>query len=234
MWASAFLAFAGHRVPSFRRHHETQGASLMKMISLVAASNKEYFHRTVREASAATGKQLDIDPEELRQFVLKGEYDVVASPAISLDVMLRTSQIVSEFIYRFEWRVLEAPADHLFVTSDVPLVMVTTEQMPGPWGLGVGWYSPFMEAIFPLSPSACLLISQHHPAGRETTTPERAREVNWRIVAHADVQVYSSRRLTRKDLVVPEDWKWWWPLSDIVDPRFLDDKDPKTSNGVTC
>lgn len=214
-----FLGYLETRVTKFRGFIEKQTAELVRMAGRVAAEHPDYFARTMSEAMRAKGKEPPTDIEAVRQSVLSGNYDLVVNPVVSLQVMVALAPDIAEIVHGFEWRVLDAPDGEVFVTSDAPLVRVATERPPARW-MGIGWESPWMEATFPLSPTTCLLISQHHPTGRESTTAERVREVNWRTAAYADREVYGSREIAMDQLNRPEDWDWWRPLSDAVLPRF--------------
>jgi hypothetical protein len=218
---AAFLGFMETRVPKFRGSVERTVAEVMKMVSLTAAEHPEYFERTMREAMRAKGKEPPTDIEAVRQFVLSGEYDVIGNPLISLQMMLAQAPRIAQYAYDFQWRVLDAPDGEIFITSDAPFVHVATERPPAAW-MGVGWFSPYMEATFPLSPSACLLISQHRPSGRERVAPDRVHEVNRRTAAHAEREAYSSRPLASGQLNRPDGWEWWTPLTAEILPQFAE------------
>ena len=219
---SVFLGFIAVRVPRFRTLVESQAAELIKMVGQVAASDREHFERRIREAMTAAGREIPQDVEAVRQFALSDQYTVEMDPLLSLQTMLRLAPTIATYIFKYEWRVLEAPTGTAFVTSDAPLVQVCTEQLPPPWGWGTGWETPWMEASFPLSPTSCLLISLHHPSGREAISPDIVSEVNLRTAAYADEQVYSSRSIDAVTLNQPPGWKSWKPVTEALNPRRSD------------
>ena len=147
--------------------------------------------------------------------MLRGEYEVKTNPALSLAIMLALAPDIAEYIHNFQWRVLTADGGR-FVTSDRPVVLVSTVKMPPIYGWGAGWLSPSMEATFPLAPNACLLISLHHPSGREMISKTQVAEINLRTSAHADVAVYSSQKLEVRTLAPPAGWTWWSPVTNAV------------------
>lgn len=212
---SLFLGFLETRVPKFRQMVEKTTGDIMKMVSRVSAEHPEDFERTIREAARKKGEPPPADIEAVRRFALSGEYEVAVDPLMSLQMMLSQGPKIAEFAYGFEWRVLEAPVGEVFITSDTPLVRVATEPPPARW-MGVGWFTPSMEATFPLSPAACLLVSLHRPTGREQITAERVREVNRRTAAFAEREVYSSREIGADNLNRPKDWERWAPLTDAL------------------
>ena len=218
-WVAVFLGYMSVRIPGFRKNVEASMAEVMTLVGKMAASQPKYFERTMREAARAAGKELTQDPEEVRQFVLRGEYEVTTNPAFSLAMMLEMGLKVAEYILNFEWRVLDTDGD-LFITSDRPVVLVATEKAPFPFN-GAGWLTPNMEATFPLSPKACLLISLHHPAGRERIASAQVAEINLRTSAHADLAVFASRNFDVRNLAPPLGWTWWNPVTAAVRADWL-------------
>ena len=218
MDTSAFLALMLHRTPRSRNHMESEAGRLFKHIAREYLTRPKVFERTFREAMDAAGVETEVDPEETRQRLLRDDWELKAHPVLSLSMMLRLVPVVSQYIFHYQWRVLKAPEGTAFLTSDAPLVMVSTTRLPGIWGESVGWESPWMEATFPLNPQTCLLISLHRPEGREELMPEGVREVNLRTMAHLDRQLFSSRRLQPSDLSFPDEWEWWTPVTDALLP----------------
>jgi len=214
-WLAVFLAFMSVRIPGFRNSVESSIADVMRTVGIMAASRPEYFESGLRRALKAAGKELTQDPEETRQWVLRGEYEVKTHPAVSLAMMLALTPDIAEYILNFQWRVLTAERGR-FVTSDHPVVLVSTVKMPPIYGRGAGWLSPYMEATFPLAPNACLLISLHHPSGREVVSEAHVAEINLRTSAFADVAVYSSQKLEVRTLAPPPGWTGWSPVTSAL------------------
>jgi hypothetical protein len=134
---------------------------------------------------------------------------------------------ITPYIHGYRWRLLETPSDRIkFITSDAPLTQVSTERLPPPFGWRAGWETPWMEATLPLTPRCYLLISLHHPAGREVLSEQGVREVNWRTAAHAGEKAFSSRKLVSpaRELDRPRDWNWWHPVTcELVVPQAADE-----------
>ena len=83
-----------------------------------------------------------------------------------------------------------------------------------------------MEATLPLSPKALLLISMHHPSGREVASPFAVDEANLRTATFAK-RVYSRCPFDENILNRHTSWDWWRPLSDALDREFLEGHDAK-------
>jgi hypothetical protein len=136
-------------------------------------------------------------------------------PLLSLQQMIQLAPVIAQYAYNYRWRILEAPAGSEFFTSDRPLVLVSTSKHPAFFGLGAGWESPWMEATLPLSPSALLMISLHHPDGREVVSPDAVAEANLRTATFA-TRVYSRSPVDARQLNRPKGWEWWKPLSSAL------------------
>ena len=219
---SMFFAYMCIRAPRFRAHWERQLGSLTRLVGQVAASNKAYFKEVMQKLKDEGHMDPDADIEELRQFVISGKYEVSSSPVVSLKVILDLADPVAYEINDFNWRILRAKDMARFFTSDAPLTMISTTDLPALWG--IGWQSPWMEALLPLSPTTALLISQHHPSGTEEVDFSSVQEANRRTAAHADEQVYSHNPIDAAELNLPFGWNGWKPLSDDVLPYYRDEK----------
>jgi hypothetical protein len=213
-WIAAFLGYMSVRIPAFRKAVEGSVAEVMRLVGIMAASHPQSFDRQFREAMRKAGKEAS-DPEAVRKFILSGEYEIKTNPVLSLAMMLQMGLEIAEYILNFQWRILESTGDR-FITSDRPLVLVTTERGPGPFGGSAGWLTPYMEATFPLSPTACLLISLHHPSGRERIAAAQVTEINLRTSAYADAAVFASWEFDPAALAPPAGWTWWTPVTTAV------------------
>lgn len=214
-YSSHFLGTLAVRVPRFRETVETFVEDVARQTTQLGASHKEYFENTMKKAMAAAGRPMPENVEAVRQFVLSDEYKIKVDPLFSLQHMIRLAPMLAEYAYNYRWRVLEAPPESEFVTSDQPLVLVSTLKQPAIFGLGAGWESPWMEATLPLSPSSLLMISRHHPEGREVASPEAVAEANLRTATFA-TRVYSRSRVDAAKLNRPMNWEWWQPLSGAL------------------
>jgi hypothetical protein len=154
------------------------------------------------------------DIESVRQFALSGEYTIETSPILSLQMLIQLAPVAAQYIHAYRWRILKAPQGKQFITSDRPVVLISTEKPPPGWG--TGWETPWMEATVPLAPDTCLLISLHHPEGIEQVGSSIVDEINLRTAAHASEAVYSSSRIDATTLNLPAEWTWWQPATAVV------------------
>lgn len=217
-----FAALLTLRVPQFRESVEKFRIDIARITGQVAAAHPGYLERWAETHYPKEGKAVPSKAviEKARAMLLTKDTKIRVDPLVSLQAMLQMAPTVARYVYHSQWRVLTAPEGSHFVAGDMPLVQITTMKML-PFD-GVGWATPYMEATLPLSPRRCLLISFHHPAGRETTTAERVREINLRSAAYCRELVYSSQLIDPRTLNRPTDWTWWVPASDVVDLSWLE------------
>ncbi len=72
-----FVAFMFARVPTWREHLDRAAAELLKRDQQQTASNKETFYEICADFEKTTGKSLGMEYEEMRQFLLKGDFEIV-------------------------------------------------------------------------------------------------------------------------------------------------------------
>jgi hypothetical protein len=219
-WLAYFIGLLSVRIPAFRDTVESFVADIGRRIGLLGAQHPDYFARTMRKVYEAKGeKPPDAEQiESIRQFVLSGEYDIKTNPVLSLQTLIQMAPVAAQYVHAYRWRVLRAPADTPFITSDHPVVLVSTRKLPPPFGWSAGWETPWMEATIPLSPATCLLVSLHHPEGVEEVDSSTVAEVNLRTASYAAEAVYSSRRIDVEILNKPSNWDWWHPVSEALVP----------------
>jgi hypothetical protein len=231
VYTSIYLSMMLQRTPSFLDHLNHELSKVPRMVGLVGASNKAFFHETMQRLIEAGEIDADVDVEEVRQFAISGEYDVsMTNPAI-LDHFVRLSQDIAKIIVKMNWRVLRTSSGDRFITSDAPFSMISTKPELLIMG-GVGWLSPYMEAFLPLSPKTGILLSFHHPEGIEVARSSQVLEANARTVAIAARQVFASD---------PKDFSHlrnrpsgpWAPLSDALVPDQGTAQDNGESNKAT-
>lgn len=219
-WVAFYVSLQTVRIPRFRTSVEGSMADVMGKVSVMSATHADYFVRAMRDAYHIKGKRRPDDAmiEKARQFILSKEWTLRVDRLSSLQQMVPLAAETAQYAYRMHWRVLEAPPGVQFLTSDAPVVRVSTERQPPLLGLGAGWLTPWMEATLPLSPARCLLMSLHHPEGREHVRAEQVREINRRTAAFASEQVYAATQFSPAVLNVAADWRWWEPVTEALFP----------------
>lgn len=195
-----FTAFMFARVPAWRENLDRMFSRVAKEQQLKLAQNKEQFHKMCADMERDTGKPLGMDAEELRQYVLKGEYEIVqASAAYNLGSMFQSALDIAGTLQEFGYEVLYAPTGRFFVTSDSPVFTLRPE--PGKQatiGMGFGW--PGVLVHFPLNKRACLRLTRGvEPATIEIGEYELG-QLNRVVMASATQYLYSAegyRKISR-------------------------------------
>jgi Protein of unknown function (DUF4238) len=195
-----FISFMFVRVPSWRDYLNKAFAAATMQSQIERAKDKTKFYQTCAEMQQSTGKLLGMEPEDLRQFILTGEYEIEqTSEAFSLGEMFTSGLAVMDELRYFGYEVLYAPTDKFFVTSDCPVYTLQPDgKGQATIGMGFGW--PDVEVFFPLNKRACLRLKRRLLPTSVFIRERRLQMVNDLIMATATQFLYSnenSKRLSR-------------------------------------
>ncbi len=195
-----FVAFMFVRVPSWREYLDKAFAAKMKDDQLKRAKDKAQFHQSCAEMELSTGRPLGMDPEKLRQYILKGAYEIEqTSEAFNLGSMFDTGLIVMDQLRDYGYEVLYAPQGKFFLTSDSPVYTIQPDGK-GQANVGVGFGWPNVEVFFPLNKRACLRMKRGLEPKRVFVDEHIFDQINNLIMATASQYLYSSenyRRISR-------------------------------------
>jgi Protein of unknown function (DUF4238) len=186
-----FTAFMFTRVPSWREHLDRLLSHVVKEGQLSRARDKDRFHKLCEEFEKETGEALGMDCEELRQHVLRGEYEVVqGSTAFNLGSMFESALNVARELQTFGYEIVYAPRNDFFLTSDSPVFTLQPDGA-GEAGIGMGFGWPGVEVYFPLNKLACLRLKRGmEPGARGLTSPSVA-QINQVTMMNATRHLYS-------------------------------------------
>lgn len=195
-----FVGFMFARVPSWRENLDRIAAQLTRETQLQLAQDEQKFHQLCADVERSTGKSLTVEAEELRQFILKGDYELVQkSMAFNLTAMFVTALSAIRELETYGMQVFHAPEGRFFLTSDSPVYTIRPDAKgQATLGMGFGW--PDVEVYFPLNKRACLRMRRGIQAGGRIAEEGRVKEINDLIMATASRYLYSSeghRRIAR-------------------------------------
>jgi hypothetical protein len=157
-----FLALMYVRVPSFRKNIEKVMEEMVKRVGILMASHKEGFEASIKRMERDTGKKIGMPIEELRKFILDGEYDIKVAPEMSL-MGIKMAEHFAEIFFHMQWFFFGASHDYKFVTSDNPLSIYDPAYAPGSF-YGIGLLNKEIEIVFPVSRDiACLGVWRENP-----------------------------------------------------------------------
>ena len=99
---------------------------------------------------------IPIDVDRLREWVLRGEYDIEQkSPGYNLMLMFRSTAMFAKELGDFDWQILVAPDGQSFLTSDHPVVSLQPISGGGAT-VGVGIGHPGVEVFSRLGAKVCI------------------------------------------------------------------------------
>ncbi len=183
------------RHPRVRSKFRDLYSNLYRQIGSVLVADEERYSRTIKRAQA-TGHlpkgDLPATFEEVRNFVERGEYDVMVHQNTLIDLEVEMVDPVLQTLVRRKWSLLNAAPDAPdFITSDDPVRLVP------PMGHGAG-FQPFGHAtqgtaiLFPLSPRTALLGRFEGKDGCREVGPDYIAGINAQTISGAYRQIYAS------------------------------------------
>lgn len=191
-----FASFMFVRVPSWREYLDKTAVRIVRDNSLQIASDKDKFRKSCADYENATGKSVG-DYEKLRQYVLKGNYELEQkSKAFNLGAMFTSGLDLIEQLSNFGYRVLYAPAGKFFWTSDAPVCTLRPEgNRHATVGMGFGW--PGVEVYFPLNKRTCLMLKRKTQPSASVIEAGHVDQINRLTMATAEKHLYSSEGYKR-------------------------------------
>jgi hypothetical protein len=166
--------------------------SAFKTSQVKLASDKAKFEAACDEFELSTGKPVGVNREKVRQFILRGQYQIEqTSGAFNLGIMFRSGLRIMELLMHFGCEILYAPEGRYFVTSDSPVYTVLPDKDGATVGVGFG--RPGVEVFFPLNKKACLRM-KHGLQPKSVLVSEQGFEKVERLVMSTAVRyLYSSQ-----------------------------------------
>jgi len=190
VWFAFFLAFTMTRVPSFRENIERATGEIMKKANQIWASYPAGFESMIEKFEKDTGNKIEMPVEELRKFVLEGQYDVKVDSQFSL-AMILIAKALAPIFYNMNWAFLEATEDYKFVTSDNPLSFFDPTRGPK-FFYGVGLLNRNIEITFPISKDLMFLGTWKQSEGYKKFSNKLVKDMNRRTVISALRFVFAS------------------------------------------
>ncbi len=196
------------RTPHFRKMLEHNMSNFEKQIYKLRASNPD-FAKNLIETLKDKRSELTLEKaEEVREFILGGEYDITFNNAVHLQLMVSSFEGFRNLFYNAKWRFYIAKGKRRFVTSSVPCVEIFPQERKS-------FYGPTFycrKHFFPLSPT--IMIEAINPllAGkrvkRKCITDEdvfdlNIQQANWSYIENEPQysRCYAQRKQELEELV---------------------------------
>ncbi len=173
------------RVPARRDVVAGMMNEMLKKMSKQFAKNKEAYHADYLHFQKETGDKSDVDPEEVRQFILGNDYDITVNSSAALGASLGAIGTVVNCLVKMNWVFVRASGRFRFLTCDNPVFYCDPTLPPKSWR-GVGLANPGVEVSCPLSPNV-LAFACYRAVSRRyaTATPEMVRRFNQQTIDSA-------------------------------------------------
>lgn len=170
-----FVALTFVRVPAYRSYIDRALSAMMKKHTLKRAQDREAFYADCKKVEAESGRPFG-DYEELRQWALKGEYDIdQKSAGYNMATAFQSSATIMDILIReYSYDLWYATDPLFFMTCDNPVFTFAPDGdgRRATAGVGFGWANT--EVLFPLNKRACIILRR---SGRERKFDARERRV---------------------------------------------------------
>lgn len=216
---STFIGFQEFRVPWTRQQMENLYKGLISHMMRFTAAVPGQMEADLERMKAKGIDVKDVTADQLREMIKGGRYEIEVNPAASLMPMLEQVPEVSQIYAQMMWTVLCSREGSLFVTSDNPVVKFDPTYREGFYGIGI--MNRYIEIRFPLTRTACLVMTHDHERLQDILELEDAGEtvkagavrnslprtkfvrvgeetaffINSLTIMHAKTNVYSPTRL---------------------------------------
>ncbi len=152
-----YLALMASRIPAIRDNIDSF------MSEIIKTTGKVYFNsarldemvNNLKDRGVDLGDGTDI--EELKNFVIDGDYDVSIDQSYNIGIALHMAQIISELLHQRTWNLFYRTDNmsNYFVTSDCPLLLTWSDDRAGPYPPGFALNNT--RVIFPLNRDVVLI-----------------------------------------------------------------------------
>ncbi len=185
-----FVALMFTRVPWFRATVSDALAQIVKHVVDLETATPERWEAAIQDAQRQ-GFDPGLTREEMREVLDADKYAISPNQTLSLGMMLRMTEGVYPALRARNWSLLVAkdPQAAPFITSDNPVNLVPTVEMPAYWGPGLA--TSGTELTFPLDGEVCLLGKFEDSPPQLQIESNQVAQVNTRAAVGCTRFVYS-------------------------------------------
>jgi len=185
------------RVPYYRENIDKVLAHSALELSNQIASTPESFKKSLENYKNAKGVDLTDEAEDLRKFILRGEFDLDVNPSSFLKKFMLHGHKLGEIIYQMNWVFVKATDRFKFITSDNPVFYVDPTYNPDTiYSSIAGLGNRNIELTFPVSSELALFASWDNNR-KECFIPGNnnlIKDVNKRVVISSKSFIYASEK----------------------------------------
>lgn len=190
-----FIACMFIRGPNYRSNVDGVFEEFVKQKSKYLASNKSYFNKNVDQILKKKFLGEAVPSEQIRQYILNGEYSININPMVSIYSGLKSILVFGDILFHMNWNFCMATEEWRFLTCDNPVFVF--DPTYDPKGMtGVGFMNKNVEITFPISKDLCAvggwnLITDYIYVQAKN---QMIKNINRRTISSAHRFVYSSSR----------------------------------------
>jgi len=194
---ASFLGISLTRVPSYKQNIEKVVAHTALELEKQIASTPERFIKSLEDYKNSTGVDLTDEAEDLRNFILSGEFDIDVNPKLFLSMFMLHGHKLGKIISQMNWVFVEATERFKFITSDNPVFQIDPTYNPNSLYSSIsGLGNKYVELTFPISSELALFASWDNNR-KECFMPGNnnlIKDFNKRAVMSARRFVYASEK----------------------------------------
>ena len=191
------MALMATRNPKLRKIWSEFEDRVYRGIARMTVSKPEIWESIARRSQAAkpADERREIKVEDyarVKEFVESDEYDINTHQNTHIALEMKTFDTVLETLAARKW-VLQIAADKAgdYVTSDHPVVLRNTINMPGPYGRAAGHGMKNTMLLFPLTRRAALVGLFGGQEGVVDAPGSLVARMNSMVIDNAESQVYA-------------------------------------------
>jgi hypothetical protein len=191
----AFIACMFIRGPNYRSNVNNAFTDLTERIRRSVASNESLFNKTVIPHLKEEFPSYNISSEEIRKYILDGEYSIKVKPIVSLYTGIPSILTFGEILFNMKWNFYVATEELHFLTCDNPVSVFDPTHDPKGRS-GVGFLNKNVEITFPISKDLCavggwkLLKDFVYVQAKN----QLIKQINYRTISSAHRFVYSHKQ----------------------------------------
>lgn len=183
-----FIAFQKVRVPEFEDQVNATSANLMNRMTRMSFADLERAREAIKSVEGKNGEPAGVTPEEMVEFVAKGEYDLKIHRNHSLEQMVHLAPEFANYFLQMEWAFLKAPAGSHYLTTDSSFIMLPPPdwEKNNPLRMPYGILTRGARKVFPLSSRMAVVMFDHGDVvSYRDATPAMVSMINEQLAADA-------------------------------------------------
>lgn len=150
-----FLSLMYVRVPESKKRTEESYEKIIKRLSGMWFSNKEWVKRALKETNQSLSEK---ETEEVIKFAQDGSrYNIKFPSNVWLSSMMEMSLEIERIFSTMDWDIKYHDVDSL-ITSDNPMILLPPKDYSKNCFYGVGLITPGAKKIIALTSSVCLIM----------------------------------------------------------------------------